>query len=432
MIRRPLLLAAPSLLLATGIAISDDLQKSLYPFPNENGVGQTYVAGGRLDTTGPFFQSLGTNGRSCATCHQPGDSWSVSPRHIQQRFNQTQGTDPIFRTNDGANCSTLDTSTVAARRSAYSMLLDKGVIRVELPVPVGAEFTVVHVDNPYGCTSAQNLSVYRRPLPATNLRFLTTIMWDGREPDLLHQANDATTGHAQGADLPENVKRQIVDFETLLTSAQIIGPGGKLDEHGNRGGPLPLSAQQFFLGINDPLDPNAHFTPNAFDLFSSVGVADDSQAAVGRGQAIFNTKPIAIQNVTGLNDVLGIATIGGTCTTCHNTPNVGNHSVPLAVNIGINDASRRTPEMPLFLLANKTTGETVQTLDPGRALITGKWKDIGKTKGPILRALSGRAPYFHNGSAATLNDVVDFYDTRFSIGLTAKEKSDLVAFLSAL
>jgi len=74
----------------------------------------------------------------------------------------------------------------------------------------------------------------------------------------------------------------------------------------------------------------------------------------------------------------------------------------------------------------------VQTTDPGRAMITGKWSDIGKFKGPILRALAARAPYFHNGSADTLADVVDFYDTRFNIGLTMREKADLIAFLRAL
>ena len=76
--------------------------------------------------------------------------------------------------------------------------------------------------------------------------------------------------------------------------------------------------------------------------------------------------------------------------------------------------------------------ETVTTTDPGRAMVTGKWSDIGKFKGPILRALAARAPYFHNGSAATLEDAVDFYDTRFNIGLTEREKADLVAFLNAL
>ena len=72
------------------------------------------------------------------------------------------------------------------------------------------------------------------------------------------------------------------------------------------------------------------------------------------------------------------------------------------------------------------------TTDPGRALITGLWKDVGRLKGPILRGLSSRAPYFHNGSANSLGDVLDFYDKRFSIGLTPQEKKDLIAFLSVL
>jgi len=70
--------------------------------------------------------------------------------------------------------------------------------------------------------------------------------------------------------------------------------------------------------------------------------------------------------------------------------------------------------------------------DPGRALITGKWKDVGRFKGPMLRGLAGRAPYFHNGSAASLLDAVNFYDVRFGLGLTDEQKSDLVAFLRTL
>jgi cytochrome c peroxidase len=65
-------------------------------------------------------------------------------------------------------------------------------------------------------------------------------------------------------------------------------------------------------------------------------------------------------------------------------------------------------------------------------MITGKWRDIGRFKGPVLRGLAARAPYFHNGAAATLEEAVDFYDTRFTIGLTVREKADLVAFLRAL
>jgi cytochrome c peroxidase len=70
--------------------------------------------------------------------------------------------------------------------------------------------------------------------------------------------------------------------------------------------------------------------------------------------------------------------------------------------------------------------------DPGRALISGKCKDIGRLKGPILRGLASRAPFFHNGSAKTLLDVVNFYELRFSLSLTAQQKSDLVEFLNAL
>jgi cytochrome c peroxidase len=53
---------------------------------------------------------------------------------------------------------------------------------------------------------------------------------------------------------------------------------------------------------------------------------------------------------------------------------------------------------------------------------------VGKIKGPILRGLSARAPYFHNGSAHTLQDAVKFYESRFGLALTPEEESDLVAF----
>jgi cytochrome c peroxidase len=50
----------------------------------------------------------------------------------------------------------------------------------------------------------------------------------------------------------------------------------------------------------------------------------------------------------------------------------------------------------------------------------------------VLRGLAARAPYFHNGSAADLDQVVDFYNSRFRIGLSAQERADLVAFLRSL
>ena len=156
-----------------------------------------------------FFQSIGSNGRACATCHEARSGWGVSVASIQERFAASAGTDPIFRVIDGATCDTDDVSTLAARRSAYSLLLSQGLIRIFLPLPntqlgsdppVAPDFAITSVDDPYGCTdlsaSPPMVSVYRRPLPSANLRFLTecaadnpgcaplSIMWDGREPSL--------------------------------------------------------------------------------------------------------------------------------------------------------------------------------------------------------------------------------------------------------
>src|SRR5215471_16277370 len=152
-------------------------------FGNPNGASETYsTTGGGVDLTGPFFQSIGTNGRSCASCHQPSDGMSIAAANVQSRFDQTQGLDPIFRTNDGSNCNhSIDVSTVAGRSAAYSLLRTRGLIRIAIAVPANADYQVVSVNNPYGCNESDVISMYRRPLPATNLRFLSTVMFDARE-----------------------------------------------------------------------------------------------------------------------------------------------------------------------------------------------------------------------------------------------------------
>lgn len=423
----------------------------LKEYRNETGAARSFSPSGALDTRNPFFQNLGSNGRSCVTCHQPAQGWTITPTEVQQRFEATAGLDPIFRLNDGSVSPLADVSTVAARRQAYKMLTSKGLIRVGIAIPANAEFELISVDDPYHYASSSELSLFRRPLPSTNLRFLSAVMWDGRESrvngtleaSLLQQALDATQGHAQLlGNLTQQQLNDIVDFEMDLTTAQSNDSNaGSLDTQGAGGGPIHLFQEDFFIGINDPLGGNptsAPFNPESMTLFDSWSnlhgnaAQNARRASVARGQELFNSKPIAITGVAGLNDNLNVPVIHGSCTLCHDTPNVGNHSVSAPLNIGLADALRRTPDMPLYTLRNKTTGETTETTDPGRSLISGKWRDIGKMKGPVLRALPARAPYFHNGSAATLGDVLDFYDTRFSIGLTAQEKQDLIAFLCSL
>lgn len=430
---------------ATTIAAarSDDAQiANLKAFDDPTGAIRTFSTQGAIDLSGLFFQSLGTNGRACGSCHQAATGWTVTPESVQARFDATDGLDPIFRTNDGSNSPLADVSTVAARRVAYSMLLTKALIRVGIGLPEVRDFDLIAVDDPYGYASAAELSLFRRPLPSTNLPFLSTVMWDGRESfpgeslhfDLSDQANGAVLGHAAGsAPLTDTERNAIVAFETSLFTAQAAdGEAGQLDAGGALGGPQNILQ---FLGVSGSTDP---FTPPPFTLFAawasneSPGGSDDARDAVARGEAIFNTRPIIISGVNGLNDKLGISEITGTCTTCHNTANIGNHSTALPVDIGVAAASRRTPDLPLYTFQNRATGEVIQTTDPGRALITGAWKDMSKFKGPILRGVAGRAPYFHNGSAATLADVVEFYNERFGLGLTDQEKADLIAFLRSL
>jgi hypothetical protein len=175
-----------------------------------------------IDLENPFFQDIGANGRTCFSCHRPAQAWTITPEEIRQRFDETAGRDPVFRNNDGSNCEGADVSTLPRRRRAYSLLLTKGLIRVGLAVPANAEFEIVEIDDPYDCGAAlTQASMYRRPLPTTNLGFLSTVMWDGRETvkgqairsDLLTQASDATTGHAQGIAPSPAQLEQIVDFE---------------------------------------------------------------------------------------------------------------------------------------------------------------------------------------------------------------------------
>jgi len=428
-------------------------------FEDASGEFQTVGVRGALDLENPFFKDIGTNGRRCVTCHQPASAWTITPANVEERFAASKGTDPIFSNNDGSNCEGVVANSVAERRAAYSLLLTRGLIRVGLDVPKDAQFAIESIEDPNRCGPATNdASLYRRPLPSTNVAFLSAVMWDGRESgptttieqDLMHQANDATRGHAQAArDLTPDEAHRIMAFESgLFTAQERDAQAGNVNAQGAKGGARTLSRQPFFIGINDPIGLNptgAAFDEDAFSLFAAWSALKssprdpftDARRAIARGEQLFNSRAITISGVAGLNGqtfangVTVPASITGSCTTCHDSPNAGSHSVKAPLNIGVADPERAA-YLPIYTLRNRMTNALVRTTDPGRAMITGNWSDIGKFKGPVLRAVAARAPYFHNGSAATLEEVVDFYDTRFNMNLTAQEKADLVAFLRAL
>jgi cytochrome c553 len=476
---------------------------NLFPFLDHAGLVSTYNTAGPIKENGAFFQSLGTNGRTCATCHQASNAMGLGLQNIQARYFFSGGRDPLFAAFDGANCP----NSTSRAPQAHSVLLSNGLIRIPLTLPATTKFTIRAIVDPYGCaittdpaTGLQTVSVYRRPLPTTNLKFLSAMMWDGRESvakplndrttmptylidDLKQQAIDATLGHAQATVAPtDEQQNDIVQFEMGLFSAQIADAhAGPLNVDGAMGGAQNLATTDYYPGINDVLgaDPDhLPFNPSAFSLFSAWQNATPdrrhgpiarevaaARADIAAGEVLFNTRTINITAVRGINDnaavaaalgtSLPVASFAGTCTTCHDTPNAGDHSLPLPLDLGlVHSAAEETnpsvsdalsqltlAKVPVYEIDGcpdpfATDGSTqpvkIYTTDPGKALITGVCGDINRVKGPILRGLAARAPYFHNGGARNLSEVLDFYNQRFQMNLTATEKRQLVAFLNSL
>jgi cytochrome c peroxidase len=298
--------------------------------------------------------------------------------------------------------------------------------------PPGAEFVVEAVDDPYGFATTTRLSLFRRPLPTTNLAFLSTLMWDGRESfgqalhaDLAHQADTAALEHAEtGRALTPEQRAAIVDFEVSLVTAQVRdNAAGRLTDAGAAGGPQALLGQRFLLGGDRP--PDAAST--TFTLFGPwAGLAPpadlvgEARQAVALGEDLFNN--------------LKFGETGLTCSGCHDAPNAGGAARTTFFDHGLANGTLRPrdPALPLYTLRCGATGAVVRTTDPGRALVTGRCADIGRFKVPALRGLAARAPYFHDGSAATLDEVVLLYDGLFRIGLRKAQKDALVAFLRVL
>jgi cytochrome c553 len=463
--------------------------RNLQPFPNDSGVLATYNVNGQIDRKNAFFRSMGTNGRTCETCHQASEAFSITPPSIRERFERTQGRDPLFAPVDGANCANAKRSD----RKAHSLLLGHGLIRVAQTVPANAQYSISVIHDPYGCALVSDpksgqlvASIYRRPLPTTNVTFLSTVMWDGRETlaplnsgasflanlrtNLTHQIISATAIHAEGTSQPTPAQlAQIVDLELGLFTAQVWDArAGSLEARGVRGGPRNLSEQIYYPGINDSLgaEPTGlAFTPFSMSMFSAwAGPASGSdyfyqraRRDIAAGERLFNSAPLTITAVRGLNDSASLgnpAAIKGTCTTCHDAPNVGHHSLPLPLDIGVghtglpsleNDANISAalaeldaPNLPVFEISGCPSpfvgGQPVSffTTDPGKALVSGLCSDVNRLKGPVLRGLAGRAPYFHNGAAKSLLQAVNFYNQRFDMKLNEVEKKQLVAFLNSL
>jgi hypothetical protein len=361
---------------------------------------------------------------------------------------------------------------------------------------IDPEFTLEVVRDPTGCnlhpqygvTSANPMvSIYRRPRVVANAKYLThqgfgvtpfigknglptsrdpetgkptsmNIMSDARHPTLKTQAVEAAITHLQfDGKLTESQLQQITAFEHQVYSAQIShGLAGSLIEPG---GPPGFGVDNLLKGREGVLGNNtSNFVFPMGDVWKSLprtkvaseNARNEARESIARGHDVFMFRTFWIKDSMHLNTVgLGNPT-KRTCSTCHGMHmtgmdvangwmDIGTTNLPWARETPLNPWNNKQPEMPLFKVTCKANvaphpflGRVIYTQDPGRALISGKCNDVGTIVMQQFRGLAARAPYFANGSAHTLLELVDFYDRRYAIGYTEDEKRDLVNFLSSL
>lgn len=454
-------------------------------FSNEHGKLTTLNAAGDTSTRGhPFFTSLGSNGRACISCHQPADGMSLSTKTIKARWALLGPRDPIFAANDGANCPNLPMEDEAS----HSLLLERGLFRIPRAWPpvdaagkkIKPEFKIEVVRDPTGCNTSREyglasanptISVFRRPRPVGNLKYITAVgfsfdpksglplqrdpetgefvsealMADTRVLTLKDQAIDAMRTHLQmhGNPTPEQL-RQIVEFEAQISSAQSHDRwGSSLDEAGAKGGPHHIEA-----GAPGQLQSGSNPIWKEFLAWKAGKKAPSANAeqqafreSVARGAEIFSKRNFLVKGSAGINSMGFGDPVRNSCAMCHNMHGSGIDVAPGRIDLGTTNEphAKPSPELPLFKLTcgagykpHPFLGRVVYTQDPGYALTTGRCEDIGKITTQSMRGLAGRAPYFSNGSAANLREIVDIYDRRYHIQFTEQEKQDLVNLMKVL
>jgi cytochrome c peroxidase len=338
-------------------------------------------------------ETFAGNGRTCATCHSP-ETGTVSPEDAQLRFAGNPH-DPLFL-HDGSD---------DGKGNGVTRILKDATILVEVPL----DENVSLADDP----TARSV-ILRRGIPSTlNTPALDhVLMLDGREPDLETQALNAIRGHAQSSKEPTVKELQrIAEFE---------------------------QTEEFF-------------SSKALRKFARTGRAPELPEGVTesekRGRRFFEDVPF------------DPVTRAGSCAACHSGPmlNETNKFLPLPIppgsrfqSVGVSEFNDAGNPVRQFIFKNPDgTTTNISSPDPGRALITGDPSnlpggDMNAFKIPSLWGVRLTAPYFHDNSAKTLEDLAAHYKKFFiaistppgggdpGIVFTDQDLADIVAFLKLL
>ena len=373
---------------------------------------------------------LGGNGRACSDCHMDSDSFQLSPADVEARFQAASTTgvdDPLFRPIDAD-----DFDTLGASASDYSNLRQNGLIRIRMLLPANIKLVDPSSCSTDGVAAPCDVSTTYALLPAT-----TTDVWRS-VPSVF---NVKLTGH---------------DPQTRVWPR----------------GPNPQGGYQFD-GRVDTLQNQAL---GAFQNHAQV-TTDPDAATVDDVAAYEETLLAAPEPALDDLETQGKVIFNRACGSCHNGPGMARpNPVPDGTELfGLADVQTTCPPAadtaspprwsfdpcPPALAKNERTYEISfaggykmrrTTSDPGRALLTGFvvsaylepddpaclhrpcgpafTDDWQKFEVSPLHGISKTAPYFHNNSAATLEDVVKHYEELYKKLLANDPPSPLPTILS--
>jgi cytochrome c peroxidase len=334
--------------------------------------------------------TFGGNGRTCQTCHSQ-STGTVSPADAQKRFSQNPN-DPLFLA-DGSDNGLGD---------GVSRMLRDATILITLPVPPN----IIVDDDP-----TITFITLRRGIPTThNTPALDPVlMLDGRQTSLEEQAAGAINAHAQAPRPSDADLHAIAEFEK--TNAFFSSP----------------AIRQFALGGPAPVLPPGR------------------TASEKRGRRFFEDGPPDFSQ--GFKP--------GLCAQCHSGPMLdrtnqfitdffGGLPIPAGqrfLSVGVSEINAMgNPVRKFTLNKGQPNEETFFSPDPGRTLITGigselTLSNLNAFKIPQLRGIRNTAPYFHDNSSKTLEEVAAHYALLFAflgIDLTPQDQQDMVAFMKLL
>jgi hypothetical protein len=345
--------------------------------------------------------TFGGNGRTCDTCHSlTTGTGTVSPEDAQDRYRKDPR-DPLFLF-DGSD---------DGQGHGVTRMLGDATILITIPLPPN----VTLANNPTARTVT-----FPRGIPTThNTPALDPVlMLDGREPNLPTQALHAIEVHDQPTIMPTLADLLgISQFE--VTEPFFSSPTLRAYTHG---GPPPVLPQ---------------------------GTTDSEK----RGRLFFVDTPFAPGDKRG------------SCAFCHSGPMLNQTNaffvaatgglIPAGTrfqSVAVSELNEIENPVQRFILHNADGSTTpLCSPDPGRALITGNippiplpcnalgppFSDWNAFKIPILWGVKDTAPYFHDNSAKTLEDVAAHYAKFFQLipapfTLTSQDQADIVAYLKLL